>query len=122
MDSKSIHKPHCVAGRVANQGKLRSSTQRVKNIVESDLTELKVSVLQDPDMVKAMSGVVDADVINHVLIPKIVITKYPNLSAEEIEEVREHLVADMVIRHAEKTTGGDRRFIKLRKNGFFTLS
>lgn len=40
-------------------------------------------------------------------------TKYPDLSAEEVEEVREHLVADMVIRHAEKSTEGDRRFIKL---------
>ena len=95
------------------QGLREPSTPRVRNIVESDLTELKASVLQDADMVKAMSGVVGTDIINHVLIPKIVMTKYPNLSAEEIEEVREHLVADMVIRHAEKSTEGDRRFIKL---------
>ena len=95
------------------QGLREPSTPRVRNIVESDLTELKASVLQDADMVKAMSGVVDTDIINHVLIPKIVMTKYPDLSAEEVEEVREHLVADMVIRHAEKSTEGDRRFIKL---------
>ena len=95
------------------QGLREPSTPRVRNIVESDLTELKASVLQDADMVKAMSGVVDTDIINHVLIPKIVMTKYPDLSAEEIEEVREHLIADMVIRHAEKSTEGDRRFIKL---------
>ena len=95
------------------QGLREPSTQRVRNIVEADLTELKANVLQDADMVKAMSGVVDTDIINHVLIPKIVMTKYPDLSAEEVEEVREHLVSDMVIRHAEKTTDGDRRFIKL---------
>lgn len=95
------------------QGLREPTTPRVRNIVESDLTELKASVLQDADMVKAMSGVVDTDIINHVLIPKIVMTKYPDLSAEEVEEVREHLVADMVIRHAEKSTEGNRRFIKL---------
>ena len=60
------------------QGLREPSTPRVRNIVESDLTELKASVLQDADMVKAMSGVVDTDIINHVLIPKIVMTKYPD--------------------------------------------
>jgi len=95
------------------QGLREPSTQRVRNIIESDLTEIKASVLQDPDMVKAMSGVVGTDIINKVLIPKIVMTKYPDLNAEEVEEVREYLVADMVIRHAEKSTEGDRRFIKI---------
>lgn len=89
------------------------SSRRVRNIVESDLTELKANILQDPDMVKSLSGVVDTDVINRVLIPKIIMTKYPDLTDEEVEEVREHLVADMVIRHSEKKQENDRRFIKL---------
>lgn len=89
------------------------SSKRVRNIVESDLTELKANILQDPDMVKSLSGVVDTDVINKVLIPKIIMTKYPDLTDEEVEEVREHLVSDMVIRHSEKKEENDRRFIKL---------
>ena len=89
------------------------SSKRVLNIVESDLTELKTNILQDSDMVKSLSGVVDTDVINRVLIPKIIMTKYPDLTDEEVEEVREHLVADMVIRHSEKKEDNDRRFIKL---------
>ncbi len=89
------------------------STSRVKNIIDSDLTELKASVLQDADMVKSLSGALDTDVINHVLIPKIIMTKYPDLSEDEVEEVREHLVSDMVIRHSEKSNDGDRRLIKL---------
>ena len=83
------------------KGLREPSTKRVKNIVESDMTELKANILQDPEMVKSLSGVVDTDVINRVLIPKIIMTKYPDLSEEEVEEVREHLVADMVIRHSE---------------------
>ncbi|WP_299057257.1 DEAD/DEAH box helicase [uncultured Eubacterium sp.] len=89
------------------------SSKRVRNIIESDLTELKANILQDPDMVKSLSGVVDTDVINRMLIPKVIMTKYPDLTGEEVEEVREHLVADMVIRHSEKKEENDRRFIKL---------
>lgn len=95
------------------KGLREPSTARVKNIIESDLTELKASVLQDSEMVKSLSGVVDTDVINHVLIPKIIMEKYPDLNEAEIEEVREHLVSDMVIRHADFDNDGDRRLIKL---------
>lgn len=96
------------------KGLREPSTKRVKNIVESDMTELKANILQDPEMVKSLSGVVDTDVINRVLIPKIIMTKYPDLSEEEAEEVREHLVADMVIRHSDISNDEkDRRFIKL---------
>ncbi len=96
------------------KGLREPSTNRVKNIVESDMTELKANILQDPEMVKSLSGVVDNEVINRVLIPKIIMTKYPDLSEEEVEEVREQLVADMVIRHSEITDNEkDRRFIKI---------
>ena len=95
------------------KGLREPSTARVKNIIESDLTELKASVLQDSEMVKSLSGVVDTDVINHVLIPKIIMEKYPDLNETEIEEVREQLVSDMVIRHADFDNEGDRRLIKL---------
>lgn len=95
------------------KGLREPSTPRVKNIVESDLTELKASVLQDSEMVKALSGAVDTDVINRVLMPKIIMDKYPDLNESEVEEVREHLVTDMVIRHSEFNNEGDRRLIKL---------
>lgn len=98
---------------ISIKGLREPSSPRVKNIVESDLTELKASILQDPEMVKSLSGVVDTEVINQVLIPKIIMTKYPDLSGEEVEEVREHLISDMVVRHAEISEEGDRRFIKL---------
>lgn len=95
------------------KGLREPTTSRVKNIIDSDLTELKASVLQDSDMVKSLSGAADTDVMNNVLIPKIIMTKYPDLNDDEVEEVREHLVSDMVIRHSEKRLEGDKRFIKL---------
>ena len=89
------------------------STQRVKDIVDSDLTELKANILQDPDVAKSVNGAIDPEVVNKVLIPKIILTKYPDLSKDEVEEVRQHLVTDIVTRHATVTQVGDRRFIDM---------
>jgi hypothetical protein len=100
--------------RTIHIGGLREpTTQRVKNIVESDLTELKASILQDPDVIKSVNGAIDPDIVNKVLIPKIILTKYPDLSRDEVEEVRQHLVTDMVTRHATVTQVGNRRFIDM---------
>jgi superfamily II DNA or RNA helicase len=100
--------------RTIRIGGLREpSTQRVKNIVESNLTELKASILQDPDIVHSVNGVIAPEVVNKVLIPKIILTKYPDLSKDEIEEVRQYVVTDMVTRHATVTQVGDQRFIDM---------
>lgn len=100
--------------RTIRIGGLREpSTQRVKDIVESDLIELKASILQDPDVVKSVNGAITPEVVNKVLIPKVILTKYPDLSNDEMEEVRQHLMADMVTRHATVTQVGDRRFIDM---------
>ena len=94
-------------------GMQQPSTQNVKNILDSDLTDLKANILQDPQIAKAVSGVVDPEVINKIMIPKIIMTRYPHLSEDEVEEVREHLVADMVIRGSNVKTDGNRRFIDM---------
>ena len=94
-------------------GMRQPSTQNVKNILDSDLTDLKANILQDPQIAKAVSGVVDPEVINKIMIPKIIMTKYPHLSEDEVEEIREHLVADMVIRGSNVKTDGNRRFIDM---------
>jgi len=41
------------------------------------------------------------------------LTKYPDLSKDEAEEVRQHLVTDLVTRHAAVTQVGNRRFIDM---------
>ena len=62
---------------------------------------------------KAMPGNVDPEVINKVLIPKIIQIKYPELSEEEIEEIRQHVVADSVVKTGEIKEVGDKRFIRM---------
>src|SRR5690606_35459147 len=56
------------------------TSQRAKDIIETDLNDLKAKLLQDPQMLKAMPGNVEPEVINTVLIPKIIREIYPDLS------------------------------------------
>jgi len=48
-----------------------------------------------------MPGNVDAEVINKVLIPKIIKIKYPDLSEDEAEaeEVRQYVVVDSKVKN-----------------------
>jgi hypothetical protein len=89
------------------------SSKRVKDILESDLNDLKATILQDPTMLKAMPGNIDPEVINKVLIPKIIRTKYPDLTADEVEEVRQNVVVDSVIKNGEIKEVEDKRFIRM---------
>lgn len=100
-------------GEIKIKGFKAPSTKRVKDIVESDLNDLKATILQDNSMLKALPGNVDPEVINKVLIPKIIQIKYPELTDEEVEEVRQYVVVDSVVKTGEIKESGDKRFIKL---------
>ncbi len=100
-------------GEIKIRGLKEPSSKRVKDILETDLNDLKATILQDDKMLKAMPGNVDAEVINKVLIPKIIRIKYPDLSEGEVEEVRQHVVVDSVIKNGEIKEIGDKRFIRM---------
>src|SRR5690554_5288103 len=100
-------------GELHIRGLKEPSSKRVKDIIESDLNDLKAVILQDDQMLKAMPGNVDPEVINKVLIPKIIQVRYPDLSAEEVEEVRQQVVVDSVIKNGEIKETGDKRFIRM---------
>lgn len=100
-------------GEIKIRGLKEPSSKRVKDILETDLNDLKATVLQDKTMLKAMPGNVDPEVINKVLIPKIIRIKYPDLSDIEVEEVRQHIVVDSVIKNGEIKETGDKRFIRM---------
>ncbi len=103
-------------GEIKIKGFKEPSTQRVKDIIDSDLNDLKATILQDDTMIKAIPGNVDPEVINKVLIPKIIKVKYPDLSETEVEEIRQHVVVDSVIKNGEITEVGDKRFIRMADN------
>ena len=95
------------------RGLKEPSSQRVKDIIESDLNDLKATIMQDDTVVKAAGGTVDPEVINTVLIPKVIATKYPDLDNDQVEELRQHVVADCNIKTAETKQAGDNRLIKM---------
>lgn len=100
-------------GTIHIRGLKEPSSRRVKDILESDLDDLKATILQDPNMQKAMPGKIEPEVINKVLIPKIISTRYPELSDSEVEEVRQHVVVDSVIKNSTIQEIGNKKFITM---------
>ena len=100
-------------GELKIRGFKEPSSKRVKEIIESDLNELKATILQDDTMLKAMPGNIDAEVMNKVLIPKIIKVKYPDLDDSEVEELREYVVVDSVIKNGNINQSGDKKFVTL---------
>jgi superfamily II DNA or RNA helicase len=102
------------AGTIKIGGFKEPKTDRVKQIVENDLNDLKARILQDEQLLKALpSDVIDPEVINKVLIPKIIQTAYPDLNDEELETIRQHVVVDSAIKNGEVKEVGDKKFIRM---------
>lgn len=100
-------------GEIKIQGFKMPTSKRVQDIIESDLNDLKAAILQDAQMIKAMPGNIDAEVMNKVIIPKIIQTKYPDLNDEELEALRQHVVVDSVIKNSEIKETADGKFIRM---------
>lgn len=100
-------------GELKIKGFKEPSSDRVKQIVDTDLNDLKATILQDDTFARAAAGSVDAETTNKVLIPKIIREKFPDLTEEQVEEVRQQVVVDSVIKNGEVREYGDKRFIKM---------
>lgn len=100
-------------GVIKIKGFKEPSTARVKQIVETDLNDLKATILQDDAFAKAAAGSVDPETTNKVLIPKIIRERYPDLEESQVEELRQQVVVDSVIKNGEVREVGDKRFIKM---------
>lgn len=100
-------------GVITIKGFKEPSTERVKQIVETDLNDLKATILQNDTFAKAAAGQVDPETTNKILIPKIIREKYPDLDESQVEELRQQVVVDSVIKNGEVREVGDKRFIKM---------
>lgn len=89
------------------------TSQRAKDIIESDINDLKARILQDDTMLKAMPGNLEPETINTVLIPKIIREVYPDLNDEEVEAVRQYVVVDSVIKAGTVEEQGGKKFIRM---------
>lgn len=100
-------------GVISIGGLKEPSTKRTKQILETDLDDLKASILQDDNIVKASAAGHDPEVINKVLIPKLIEKKYPDLSREEVEEIRQQVVVDSAISTSNIKEEGGKKFVRM---------
>lgn len=107
-------------GELFVKGLKEPETKRVKDILEADMTELKEAILTDAAVQQTLKMDIDPAVINKSLIPKVIMTQYPDLNNDEIETVRQHMVASLNLsggefEKVEQSDGGSVEFIKMGK-------
>jgi len=85
---------------IAIHGFAQPSSLRTRQIIESDLTDLMAAIFQDETVLRAAMNPEEyaPEVINQIFIPKVIEREYPDLSPDEVEEVRQHVVANAVFR------------------------
>jgi len=120
INFKSSNNQENEPGTIKVKGFKEPSSKRVKEIIESDLNDLKAAILSDDQMLKAMPGNIDPEIITKVMIPKIIQSKYPELSEKEVEELRDHFVMDSTIKTSQIKEVGDKRFLRMA-NGFVNI-
>ena len=74
------------------------SSAKTQIIVQEQLDDLKASILQHDLVVKAISGSTTAETITQTLIPKVIKERYPDLSDGEVEEVRQRVLLDTILK------------------------
>jgi superfamily II DNA or RNA helicase len=95
--------------------KPKDTTERTKKIIEDDMADLKSSILQSKDIQNAIVSGAAAKMINKTLIPRVIIERYPDLTSDELETVRQHTLAAINVAAGRKTTSedGSREIIKM---------
>lgn len=74
------------------------STEKTKMIIQQQLDDLQAAVLQDDMIVRAISGSTTAENITQNLVPKVIMKRYPELTPEEVEEVRQHFLLNTLVK------------------------
>jgi len=84
------------------KGLQEPSTDRVKQIVEEQLDELKVDIIQDPliRLVTIHPDTFTPAEINTQIIPRVIAKRYPDLNESEVNEVRHAVLLDLNFKNA----------------------
>jgi hypothetical protein len=85
------------------------STDRVRQIVEEQLDELKVDIFQDPLMklVQIHPDVYTPAEINTKLIPMVIAKRFPDLNESQVNEVRHAVLLDLNFKNAVSFLPGE---------------
>jgi superfamily II DNA or RNA helicase len=85
------------------------SSDRVRQIVEEQLDELKVDIFQDPliKLVQINPDVYTPAEINTKLIPMVIAKRFPDLTESQVNEVRHAVLLDVNFKNAVSPEPGD---------------
>lgn len=94
-------------GTIKVKGLKEPTSDRVRQIIETDLVDLKATILQHPTILKAALNPdsFNPEVINQALVPKVIAERYPDLDDQAVEEVRQHFLLDTVVRSSAMEGG-----------------
>lgn len=87
-------------------------SDRVKDIIENDMVDIKARILQNPDVQHAIGQNVPAETINQGLIPKIIREVIPDLDDEESKELSTYIVIDSVLSHKDVKDINGQKFME----------
>lgn len=104
---------------IAIKGFAEPSTARSRQIIETDIADLTAAIFQDETVLRASMSPEDyaPEVVSQVFIPKVIAKKYPDLTPEEVEEIRQAVVAGGAFKSpqisVEQDGRGDTKFIRM---------
>lgn len=93
------------------KGYKEPNSKNVKEIIENDIVDLKAKILQSQDIQSCFPGLVDPEVLNKGLIPKVIHEIYPHLDKNEVTELGDYIVASSVIRSSNIVQKGNEKLI-----------
>lgn len=96
------------------------SSEKTKMIVQEQLDDLKASILQNNEVQKAIAGATTAENLTKHLIPKIIRERYPELTSDEVEEVRQRVLLDTIVKGNDVEESEGNRLLKL-SNQFINI-
>ena len=102
---------------IAIRGFAEPSTERARQILQSDLNDLNAAIFQDEAVLRAAMNPDEyaPEVVNQVFIPKVIARQYPDLTPKEVEEVRQAVVANGVLKSPSVAIEqqGDTKFLRM---------
>lgn len=87
-------------------------SDKVKDIIQNDLVDIKARILQDPNVQHAIGQQVPAETINNGLIPKVIREVIPDLTEEETHELSTYIVVDSVLSHKDVKDINGQKFLE----------
>lgn len=98
----------------------KKPSRKVQEIIDTNLNDLKANMLQDVNILKAMTGAVSPEVLNKVMIPEFLQKQYPDLTVEENEQLRQYFILNTQIKTGQVKEKNNTKIITIA-NQFYNL-